>query len=138
MPSKRRNNGRNKKNRGHTTPVVCTNCARLVPKVLFSKIPSFIRYVIRTRPSSDSPSETSLMLQVKEILRKIWLWTVRTIHLQPISFLIMWFFYLDLVIPKLYTKLQYCVSCAIHARVVRVRSHEDRKNRAPPKRFQVI
>ena len=32
MPSKRRNNGRSKKNRGHTTAVTCSNCHRLVPK----------------------------------------------------------------------------------------------------------
>lgn len=38
MPTKRRNHGRNKKNRGHTTPVVCTNCARLVPKVLHNLV----------------------------------------------------------------------------------------------------
>jgi small subunit ribosomal protein S26e len=32
MPSKRRNNGRSKKGRGHTNAVVCSHCGRQVAK----------------------------------------------------------------------------------------------------------
>ncbi len=40
------------------------------------------------------------------------------------------------VLPKLYTKNYYCVSCAVHSRIVRVRNVFKRRNRDPPAKFK--
>lgn len=45
--------------------------------------------------------------------------------------------YDEYVIPKMYLKMVYCISCACHAHIVRVRSVQDRRVREPPRRMRM-
>ena len=90
MPSKRRNNGRGKKNKGHSNVVRCLNCGRITPKDKAIK-----RFQMRNMVDGSS----------KRDIKDNYAYDDQHFNL-----------------PKLYIKQCYCVSCAIHARVVRVRS----------------
>ena len=47
--------------------------------------------------------------------------------------------YESYALPKTYSKVSYCVSCAVHRRVVRGRSAEGRRVRAAPvRRFRKV
>ena len=95
MPSKRRNNGRKKSNCGHTRPISCTHCGRMVPKDK-----AINKFTVKDIIEGSS----------KEDLRAVQ-------------------FYNEFVIPKVYMKVSYCISCAIHSRMVRARSAADRRIR---------
>merc|ERR1712164_34417 len=101
MTKKRRNNGRNKKNRGHVKRVVCMLSGKHIPKDKAVK-----RFVVR------NVVEASAMRDIRDAS-----------------------FYENYVLPKVYYKQYYSIEAAIHHRVVRVRSKEARRNRAPPPRY---
>lgn len=44
--------------------------------------------------------------------------------------------YQEYILPKLYIKTQYCVSCAIHSHIVRCRPADQRRIREPPLRMR--
>lgn len=100
MPKKRRNQGRNKNNRGLVKVIVCSNCGRRCPKDKAVK-----RFTIKDIVDASSKKD----LQEQRAFDPY-------------------------VVPKLYIKMQYCISCAIHSRIVKVRSVADRRIRAPPQR----
>ena len=96
MPIKRRNAGRNKKNKGHADSIHCTNCGRLCPKDKAVK-----RFVIKNLVDASSKRD------------------IEEASAYPEGY----------SMPKFFIKNQYCIACAIHARIVRVRSGEDRRVR---------
>ena len=92
MPTKRRNNGRGKKNKGHSNVVRCAQSGRVVPK---DKAIKRFKIINMVDASSKRDIEDNYAYDTSEN---------------------------RLVLPKIYVKQYLCISNAIHARIVRVRS----------------
>merc|ERR1711997_78191 len=98
MTKKRRNNGRNKKGRGHVKFVRCETSACAIPKDKAVR-----KYIIRNMVDAAA-------------LRDLSEASVYATEGQQFA------------LPKIYHKSYYSISAAIHLRIVRNRSREDKKN----------
>ncbi|KLU90899.1 40S ribosomal protein S26E [Magnaporthiopsis poae ATCC 64411] len=123
MPKKRKNNGRNKKGRGHVNPIRCSNCSRCTPKDKAIK-----RFTIRNMV--ESAAIRMSLCRCPARARR-----TRTLPLahsgstalfgQPLTSgsppgdISDASVFTEYTVPKMYLKLQYCVSCAIHGKIVR-------------------
>ena len=106
MPSKRRNNGRSKNNKGHNNVCRCANCGRCVGKDKAIK-----RFQMRNMVDGSSRRDIKENYAYDQA---------------------------DFYMPKIYVKLQWCVSCAIHNRTVRNRGGENRRERYTTKLRQHV
>lgn len=97
MPKKRRNNGRNKNNKGNSVGVHCNNCTRLCPKDKAVK-----RFIIKNMVDGSSKRDIEEASAYNED---------------------------NYNMPKLYMKQQWCIACAIHARIVKVRQTAEKRVR---------
>lgn len=103
------NSGRNKKGRGHVKPIRCSNCSRCTPKDKAIK-----RFTIRNMVESAAIRTSPFYF----LLRYGWLTVGRLGDISDASV------FTEYTVPKMYLKLQYCVSCAIHGKIVRYASYQ--------------